>query len=113
MSVTDIMKKHTIVDITDFVHVIDGEVVYYEPDSIDFDDEEQVRNLFGIVADIPINPFLQKGCGKDNTCIVIVGVKSDSRKWVSTEYLSSLPQDVLKKVRAEVAEFQKRSGRKR
>ena len=35
MSVTDMMKTHTIVDITDFVHVIDGEVVYYEPDSID------------------------------------------------------------------------------
>lgn len=35
----DMLVQHTIVDIDDYVHVIDGKVICYKPDVIDFENE--------------------------------------------------------------------------
>lgn len=67
------MKEHTIVDIDDYVHVVDGKVVCYEPDTMDFEDENQVSDFFDIVAQLFVHPLLQEKYGFGNTCATIVG----------------------------------------
>ena len=75
MSISDMTKQHTIVDINDYVHVIDGKVICYEPDTIDFESEAQVKNLFDIATNLYKNGFYTEEYGHGNTRFVISGSK--------------------------------------
>lgn len=113
MSVSDMMKQHTIVDIDDYVHVIDGKVVCYEPNTINFESEEQVKNLFGIVSEAFVHELLPEDCGKANTRIVICDKKGNKNKWVFTEYIDDFPSELLGKVRNAITAYENRERSER
>lgn len=108
--IRDMLNKHTIVDIDDYIHVIDGKVICYEPDTIDFESEEQVENLLGIVSQAFTRELLPEDCGKANTRIVISGKKENENKWVFTGYIDDFPSEVLEKVRTAIDEYKKRTS---
>ncbi len=110
-TVNDMMKEHTIVDIDDYVHVVDGKVVCYEPDTIDFKDERQVDNFFGLVTDLFVHDmFPIRHYGKENTRLVMVGKKYDRKKWVFAEHISDFPPELVEKVRVAIDEYENRSS---
>ena len=106
MSINDMISGHTIVDIDDYIHVIDGKIVCYEPNTIDFEDAEQVKNLFGIVSEAFVHELLPEDCGKANTRLVICGKKENKNKWVFTEYIDDFPPEILEKLRNAVAAYE-------
>ena len=110
MSIHDMMNKHVIVDIDDYVHVIDGKVICYEPDAIDFESQEQVKNLFEIVSQAFVHELLPEDCGRANTRIIISGKKEIENKWVFTGYIDDFPSEVLEKVRTATDEYKKRTS---
>lgn len=113
MTVNDVMKAHTIVDIDDYVHVIDGKVVCYKPDTIDFNDEKQVETLFVFVKELFTSDLLGKRHNdkhKGDVRAILTGHKSNVRKTVSFGYISDFPFDLLQKVRDEIYEYERRSG---
>lgn len=109
MSISDMMSKHVIVDVNEHIHVVDGKVIYYEPDTIDFEDENQVRDFFDIVSEIFVNEFLPERYGKGNTYAVITGMKSDRTKSISTQGMHHFPSEIMEKVKVAVDEYRERS----
>lgn len=105
MTVSDMMKAHTIVDITDYVHVIDGKVVCYEPDTIDFESLEQVENLFFVVSQMFVGDVFPEDCGRGNTCYVFNGTKNEKCKWVHSQGMHHFPPELMAKVRVAVNEY--------
>ncbi|MBU5446323.1 hypothetical protein [Blautia sp. MSJ-36] len=106
MSISDMMSKHTIVDVNEHIHVVDGKVIYYEPDTIDFEDENQVSDFFDIVSEIFVNELLPERYGKGNTYAVITGMKSDRTKSISTQGMHHFPLELKEKVQQAVVEYE-------
>ncbi len=109
MSISDMMSKHVIVDVNEHIHVVDGKVIYYEPDTIDFEDENQVRDFFEIVSEIFVNELLPERYGKGNTYAVITGIKSDRTKSISTQGMHHFPSEIMEKVKVAVDEYRERA----
>lgn len=106
MSVEDMMKEHTIVDINEHIHVIDGKVLYYVPDTIDFEDENQVGDFFDMVSAVFVHELLPERYGKGNTCVVITGTKSDRNKIISMQGMHHFPSELKEKVQQVVLEYE-------
>lgn len=109
-TVNDMMKEHTIVDIDDFVHVVDGKVVCYEPDTIDFENFEQVENLFFVVSQMFTSDIFPENRGKGNTCYVFNGTKKEKCKWVHSQGMHHFPPELMKKVQEAIYEYEKKGA---
>ena len=105
MTVNDVMKAHTIVDIDDYVHVVDGKVVLYRPNVIDFGNIEQVENLFFVVSQMFVSDIFPEDRGKGNTCYVFNGVKNEKCKWVHSQGMHHFPPELMEKVRKAIDEY--------
>lgn len=106
MSINDMMGEHTIVDIDDYVHVINGKVICYEPDTIDFESEEQVKNLLDIATNLYKNGFYTEEYGHENTRFVISGSKACVEKYGNVDDMTHFPSDIMAKVRAAIAAYE-------
>ena len=106
----DMLKQHIIVDINEHIHVVDGKVIYYEPDTINFDDEEQVRNFLGMVDDLFVHELYPERYGHGNTMLVITGEKNCADKYVSMNGMHHFPPELKKKVKVAVDEYENGSG---
>ena len=104
--IRDMMKQHVIVDIDDDIHVVDGKVIDYEPDTIDFDDENQVHDFFDMVSKVFVHELLPERYGKGNTCVVITGTKSDRNKIISMQGMHHFPSEIMEKVQQAVLEYE-------
>lgn len=105
MSVDDMMKQHTIVDINDYIHVIDGKVICYESNTIDFGSEEQVKNLLDIATNLYQNGFYTEEYGHENTRFVISGSKTCVEKYGNIDDMTHFPSELKKKVRIAMDEY--------
>ena len=112
MSINDMINEHTIVDIDDYVHVIDGKVICYEPDTIDFESKEQVKNLFGMVSKLFVHELYPERYGHGNTRLVIAGDKTNVRKHVHVEGMHHFPLELKEKVKVASDEYENRAGNK-
>ncbi|MBU5446320.1 hypothetical protein [Blautia sp. MSJ-36] len=110
MSISDMMKQHTIVDISDDLHVVDGKIIYYETDTIDFESEEQVANFFRMVNDLFVNDFYTEEYGHGNTMLVISGSKDYVRKYVNIDDMVHVPDELLTRVGKAIDEYKSRTS---
>ena len=98
MTANDILKMHTIVDIDDYVHIIDGKCVCYKPDVIDFTDEVQVADLFAIVSQLWVAPDFPEIWGEGNTRAILTGYRTERKKCYSPSYIDGFPDELRKRV---------------
>lgn len=105
MSVDDMMKQHAIVDINELIHVVDGKILYYDPDIIDFGSEEQVKNLLDIATNLYQNGFYTEEYGHENTRFVIYGSKTCVEKYGNIDDMTHFPSELKKKVRVVMDEY--------
>ena len=47
--VQTLISQHSITDVDECIHVVDGICIYYEPNAIDFTDINQVKDLFDFI----------------------------------------------------------------
>ena len=104
--IQEIMSKHVIVDVNEHIHVVDGKVIDYEPDTIDFEDENQVSDFFDMVSKVFVHELLPERYGKGNTCVVITGTKSDRTKSISTQGMHHFPPELKEKVQQAILEYE-------
>ena len=97
--VQTLISQHSIINVDECIHVVDGICIYYEPNTIDFTDINQVKDLFDFVETFKHDAFLNERHGKNNTCIFLSGVASKREKDVGFDYLTVLPEDKLEIVR--------------
>lgn len=110
MSTNNMMKQHTIVDIDDYVHVIDGKVICYEPNTIDFTDKDQVNDFFDMIAKVFTHELLQARYGKNNTCVIISGIGSNREKIISMSGMHHFPPELMEKIKVAVCEYEEQYG---
>lgn len=106
MTIQEMLGQHTIVDIDDYVHVIDGKVICYEPDVINFENEDHVASFFRFV-DRLFNceePFLQERRGKGNTRAILQGTKANIVKTLGLARISDFPSEIMEKVQQLITE---------
>lgn len=108
-SIFELLNEHTIVDVDDYVHVIDGKVVCYESDVIDFKNYEQVHNIMNALDRYfdESNPSLKSMFGVGKTRLIISGNKCDAIKDLGMGSIDDLPDEILEKVRCVVDENKK------
>ena len=107
VSIIEMMNEHTIVDIDDYIHVIDGKVICYEPGVINFHNTEHVASFFRFV-DRLFNcdePFLQECRGKGNTRAILQGAEDNIVKTLGLAHISDFPPEIMEKVKAAVEEY--------
>lgn len=97
--VQTLISQHSIIDVDECIHVVDGICIYYEPNTIDFTDINQVKDLFDFIETFKHDTFLNERHGKNNTCIFLSGSASEREKDVGFDYLTVLPEDKLEIVR--------------
>lgn len=97
--IKDMMHQHEIIDIGSNLHVIDGKVFYYESDTIDFESEEQVRNLLGMATDLYVNDFFDEKYGHYNTMLVVSGNKNTVKKYVNIDHMTHVPDTLKLKIK--------------
>lgn len=97
--VQTLISQHSIIDVDECIHVVDGICIYYEPNTIDFTDINQVKDLFDFIETFKHDAFLNERHGKNNTCIFLSGSVSEREKDVGFDYLTVLPEDKLEIVR--------------
>lgn len=95
----NLMNGHQFINIDNYIHVIDGICVCFEPNTINFTDAQQVNDLFTFIESFKSDAFFYARCGKNNTCVILTGNASESYKDVSCGYLDDLPKDKLEIVR--------------
>lgn len=94
-----LINEHQFVNIDNYIHVIDGICVCFEPNTINFTDAQQVNDLFTFIESFKNDAFFYARCGKNNTCVILTGNASESHKDVSCGCLNDLPKDKLEIVR--------------
>lgn len=97
--IKEMMNQHEIVDVSDDLHVIDGKVFYYESDTINFESEEQVRNLLGMATDLYVNDFFEEKYGHYNTMLVVSGDKNTVKKYVNIDHMTHVPDALKSKIK--------------
>ena len=102
----DMLKQHIIVDINEYIHVVDGKVICYEPDTIYFESEEQVKNLFDIATNLYKNGFYTEEYGHGNTRFVISGSKEYIEKYGNTDDMTHFPPELLEQIRKAVKDYE-------
>ena len=108
--VQTLISQHSIINVDECIHVVDGICIYYEPNTIDFTDVKQLQDLFDFVETFKHDAFLNERHGKNNTCIFLSGVASKREKDVGFDYLTVLPEDILEKVRGKMYGLSGSSG---
>ena len=86
------------VDIDDYVHVIDGTVVCYEPDVFDLTDEKQVELLFDIANNTLDNDFDRQRNRTVRNTRIVASPYSDNERTISLLNMFDLPAEYLKKI---------------
>ena len=113
MSVDDMMKQHVIIDINELIHVVDGKVLYYESDTIDFKDEEQVKNFFGMVDDLFVHELYLERYGHGNTMLVITGEKNCADKYISMNGMHHFPLEIKERVQKVILSYENQLKKER
>lgn len=109
VSITEMINQHTIVNIDDYIHVIDGKVICYKPGVINFHNTEHVASFFRFVNRLfnCDEPFLQERRGNGNTRAILQGTEDNIVKTLSLARISDFPPVLQKKVKAAVDDYKK------
>ena len=90
-----LISEHQLVNIDNYIYVVDGVCVIIEPDSLDFTDVRQLQDLFQYVAVFKTDAFLNERRGKNNTYIHISGYAAELEKAVGFGDMRNIPKDKL------------------
>lgn len=88
-----------IVDFGDFVHLVDGKVICFEPGVYDLSDERQLEYLFNLADALYVSKLYPNYFGRDNVCVV--------SKWPGTgeydvdthNYVDGFPDNIKSRIR--------------
>ena len=108
MSIKEMIALHTIVNVTDYIHVIDGKVVCYEPDVIDFEDEKQVETLFHTIETMEEWLAVLNIHDTSDIRLIISGDKKDPKKCISDGYISDFPPKLLLQTNLAIYQYKHR-----
>lgn len=108
--VQKIIDTHYIVDIDDYIHIVDGKCICYEADVIDFTDMKQVQAFFNMVDNLFSEPLLKDKYPLNETRAIITGTKSVFEKSLSFSSINDFPEDILEKVRGKMYGLSDRTG---
>lgn len=108
--VQKIIDMHDIVDIDDYIHIVDGKCICYDVDVIDFTDMKQVQAFFDMVDNLFSEPLLKDKYPLNETRVIIAGTKSIFEKSLSFSSINDFPEDILEKVRGKMYGLSGRTG---
>ena len=94
-----LISEHQLVNIDNYIYVVDGVCVIIEPDSLGFTDVRQLQDLFQYVAVFKTDSFLNERRGKNNTYIHISGYANELEKAVGFGDMRNIPKDKLNVMR--------------
>ena len=90
-----LINEHQLVNIDNYIYVVDGVCVIIESDSLDFTDVRQLQDLFQYVYVFKTDSFLNERRGKNNTYIHISGYANELEKIVGFGDMRNIPKDKL------------------
>ena len=106
-------QKNQIIDIDGYVHVINGKVICFKPDIYDLNNLDDVEYLCEWVLNMRTDAYLRKKY-TDDTFVSVRESLDGSHNIITSGrievYFKSIPEDVKKKVRSVIAEYQSKAG---
>ena len=106
-------QKNQIVDIDGYIHVINGRVICFKPDIYDLNNLDDVEYLCEWVLNMRTDAYLRKKY-TDDTFVSVRESLDGSHNIITSGsievYFKSIPEDVKKKVRSVIAEYQSKAG---
>ena len=88
-----------IVDFGDFVHLVDGKVICFEPGVYDLSDKKHLGYLFSLAEALYVDKLYPRRFGRDSICIVSKWPGSDEYDVDVHTWIGHLAPDVQAKIR--------------